>query len=435
MDPRAFVGTPRKSISTSHTVNALSELQRVLNSKNPANSRVGAGMRSMASISKALGKGGKIPYIGDEVDSDVKWVLGQLGIDSQTLFKVGQRNPGLAAQGTSASQTIFGKVISGIFGNVDIPIFQPLFENIYQQGVEFYKPPAPPLKVYEVSHYSDDVWKLAPKYKFLFVVQFTFNPPYFQDYDVPKRFAFLVQQSTRPSVKYHAESVNYYNFRTSMTTKAEFEDMKMSFIDAGDNSAMAFYKGYLQAMSPVTNYSTAEQAHDLESQGMNTTITNDARVPGMTTTIPTISRNSGSTGHLANEQKTILQSVRVYQIYNYGKKANVFSFFNPRILTLELDELGMDKDDGPSMLNLQFNYETMYIDLDKNMQDLGLSDLTNVGLYPMRFIGSPDMMRYAERINGGAVTEPPTPSEGSVVEQLYDNVKHGLIDTFLPGKN
>jgi hypothetical protein len=390
-DPRAFIskktGKTKSSISTSAAINAISEARRALDPRNPVASRVGAGLRGLVSISRAISAGGKLPVSIDRIPSDVKWVLNQVGINSQAIFKVGQFNKTVASAGEAAAKAVFGKVSSGTFTTKDIPVYQPPLERLAELDQQVYTPKLPPMRDITVSPYAMDLFAFAPKYKFLFVVQFTFNAPYMQDSNFQRQFAFVVKKSTRPGVKYNQEDVNYYNFRTHVTTKAEFDEMSMSFYDDGKNNVNAFYTAYIRAMSPITNYSDPSQVNNLENEGLLNNTNNGAmEIPGIVGAMPYSQMSSGSTGPLAESNKTIINNIRLFQVFDYGRKVNIFNFYNPRITTLDLDDVDMSSSEVNTM-DIKFVFESMYVDLDKPMQDVGLTDLTNQGLYPLRYNG------------------------------------------------
>jgi len=437
-DPRSYiskkVGKPAKSISTSNAIEAISQARRVLNGKNPIASRVGAGLKALVAISKAIGAGGKLPVSIDDVPSNVKWVLQQVGINTQAIFKVAQFNKGVAAAGESAAQAVFGKVSSGTFTTNDIPTYQPPLERLNTLDQSVYTPKLPPMREITVSPYAMDLFAFAPKYKFLFVVQFTFNDPYMQDSHFQKQFAFVVKKSTRPGVKYNMEDVNYYNFRTKVVTKAELEEMSMTFYDDGKNNANAFYTAYTRIMSPILNYSDPSQVLNLEAQGLTKDHFNSTMdVPGIIGAMPYTNQNSSSTGPLAKSNKTIINNIRLFQVYDYGQKVNIFTFYSPRLTSLDLDDVDMSNSEI-NLMDIKFNYESMYVDLARDMKEVNLEDLTNQGLYPLRYNGdgSATGMDTATMGEGVFSNQPmPTGNIGSV-NAIGDEFIHpdmGVVNT------
>lgn len=412
MDPRRIIGRSVRSISTSRGLNAMTEFCRAVNPNNPAATRVGSGLRSLVSISQALGKGGKLPVSIDNINSDVKWVLDTLGINSQSLFKAGQgkirdpetgelRNKTIAEAATEAAKGVFDRVKNGRFTINDIPIFRPPLEDAYRVARAdtlrtFNEVSEGVLNKVSASPYAVDLDRALPKYKFLFVVQFTFSPEYMQDQDFQRKFAFVIKQSTRPSVKYTMEDVNYYNFRTKVTTKAEFEEMNMEFYDDGRNSVHALYTAYTRAMSPVLNYASAKEMDMAEMEGMAGNFSS-SRVSGIQQQVPVIANGAGSTGPLANDNKNIIREIKLYHVYDNGRKVNIYTFINPRITSFELDDLDMAVSDI-NMVEMKFNYDSVHTEVDVAMNKVDFGALATA-LYPLRHVGNPQprgQINYAE---------------------------------------
>jgi hypothetical protein len=385
-------------------LNAVNEARRFFTATNPPASAVGAGLRALVSISKAIGLGGKLPVSIDNISGGVSWALGQVGINSQSVFKAATTNRGVVAAGQAAAAAVFGKVSSGAFTTQDITTYQPPLENLNYLVLSMPSPAQqPPLHDSQVSPYAMDLFAFAPKYKFMFVVQFTFNDPYMQDANFQRQFAFVVKKSTRPSVKYNMEDVNYYNFRTKVTTKADFEEMSMTFHDDIKNTVAAFYTAYTRAMSPVLNYSKWNETLKIDQQGMtNNTNSGKIDIPGIVGSLPYSKSSSGSTGPLADgaggegNTATIIKHIKLFHVYDYGRKVNVYNFYNPRIESLDLDDVDMSIDSEGNSLEIKFNYEAAYTELNLNMQDLGLEELTTQGAYPLRFNGDVGRVPYIE---------------------------------------
>lgn len=400
----------QKSISTSHALNALLEAKRALTASTPAASAVGAGLRSLVSISKAVGLGGKLPATLDNVSSNTKWVLNQLGINTHAIFEVGRTNKSVAAAGQAAVNSVFGKVAAGKFTKQDIPLYQPPLENLNRLSKQIFVPKAPPRYNIEVSPYAMDLFAYAPKYKFLFVVQFTFSPSYQALNSIQRQFAFLIKKTTRPSVKYTTDDVNYYNYRSKYITKTEFDEMSMTFYDDSKNSIGAFFTAYTRAMSPILNHEMANPTM-LESLGIpDATNTNMASIPGIQGGIPS-SQSSGSSASLADNNQTIIDNIKLYHVHDYGRRVNVYTFHNPRLTALDLDDMDMSSSDVNTM-DIKFVFDGFYVDLDQTISSTGLTDITTAGLYPLRENGSSSggNIQPNQTIQGG-----PTGSIGSIL--------------------
>ncbi len=205
----------------------------------------------------------------------------------------------------------------------------------------------------------------APKTKFLFVVQFNFVDSSVASIfnNDEKMTAFLVKTALRPTVKFDYEDINLYNFRTKLLKKTEYDPMTLSFYDDGQNNVGRFYSKYISMTSPVSRISNASI---YETNGMN--FSDPANL-------------SASTGPLINNTKTIFSNVNLYHIYDWGRRMTVYSFINPRIISLTPSELDMSSNE-PSELHLQFNYDGLFVNDDVDV-DSSITDLTNFGGLPI----------------------------------------------------
>lgn len=418
-DPRSFIsgifGKKAKSIAGSNGLQTMLNFCQAANPNNPASGRVSAGLKTLTGISKAIGKGGKLPVSVDNLSSNTKWVLGIVGIDSQALFKAGQaeRDPvtgqykqkSIVDAAMGAAEGVFNKVKKGQFSINDIPIFGPPLEAAYKlqktSQAEITAGVANSISQMDAMDYPSP-WAVdlanrthVPKFKFLFVVQFTFNAPYIGGDgagDVGRSAAFVVRKSSRPGIKYQMEDVNYYNFRTKVVTKSEFEDMSMSFYDDSANSVSTLHTAYVSAMSPIVNAFATDL---LEQQGMNSATYNDntfnngisgggAYTPSVTQ--PGLRNNSSSTGPLVNNHKTVIKEITLYHIFDYGRLCNKYTFVNPRIISFDLDDLDMTVSDITG-IDMKFNYETVHTELALPISAVAgtLTTLTQQGRYPMNF--------------------------------------------------
>jgi hypothetical protein len=469
---------------------------------------IGSGLRTLVSASNSINTGcGTLPSsIGASLESGVNWVLGAVGIPASAIAAVNNINPQMANLAQGQAMQIYNKVANGNFKLSDIPGSIADLQNLEKLANGIYPIPGIGSNAVSVecidSAYARDIAANAPKFKFLFIVQFVFADPYNKLHD----FAFMVKKSTRPTTKFTTEDVNYYNFRTKVTTKTEFEEMTMSFHDDNANNTMNFYNAYRNAISPVTNLdentfftATTEQGMDFTSTVSNATGPTKATtqstttplipvlpaippsiggvgvpaietingfasvpnpvstqlgtssIPGLISPIniagPTISGVSGlqsmapsipgstttttsralpptgpgipvnkytaSRGPLANDNLGVITQIKLFHIYDYGQKTNVYQFFNPRITSLDLDDLDMSAGSECNELTLKFNYDTVYIQTDVSLK----SDSTGVtnsnvmpnqagARYPLRYNGTAGAMDSAHTSQLASATQP-----------------------------
>lgn len=421
-DPRAFtVACPRKTPgktadrrSFGNAVGKVGDLQ-VLNDIGA--SKIGTGLRTLASVSNSIRTGcGALPTsIGNALDAGANWVLENTGIAPTVVNALQDFHPAIANQAYGQAKQIFQKVKQGNFKLTDIPGALQDFQNLERLGRNIFTPSTAEQQAIEIcegiSPYAIDLLNHAPKYKFLFVVQFVFNSPYTDLKDLD--FAFVVKTSSRPNVKIDMEDVNYYNFRSKFITKTSFEEMKMSFHDdtgfgrgtstnnafanpSGErgNNALRFYNAYMRATSPITNNSSAVELLAAKDEGMEFAALDFPEVVEGTIRAPRYSASSGplasspeSRGGTGSATTNIISEIKLFHVYNYGHNMNVYKFFNPRISSLMLDDLDMAASTEGSEVSLSFNYDSVYIDtgVPLNSKEYSVGNLFPGALYPLRY--------------------------------------------------
>lgn len=418
---------------------------------------IGKGLRTLSSISNTIRQGcGSLPTsiggaLGGGLDGGANWVLDHVGIARTAVDAASSFHPAIANQGLGQAKVIFEKVKQGNFKTSDIPGVLQDIQNLERLGRNIFTPSATENKTLmercEASPYALDLISRAPKYKFLFVVQFVFNNPY--DYLADHDFAFMVKRSTRPSVNFQMEDLNFYNFRSKTPTKTDFEIMDMAFYDDNLNNSTMFYKLYTEAMSPITNRQS--MLHP-ELSGLDFTRANtgpatreDIARDSVNGTFPNFnvatngtapdSLNSSSLGPLraaragTDDQSvynvSIIKEIKLFHVYDYGKFMNVYRFFTPRITNLVQDGLDMSNGSEGSEMSLKFAYDSVYIDasVPMNSSDYAITDTQRGALYPLRYNdGTGDAARISASTpappkageNCGATTNtknPPPPSD------------------------
>ena len=364
--------------------------------------KVGQGLRTLASVSNTIRQGcGALPTsigsaVGSGLDAGVSWVLDNVGIASTTIDAVRQFQPGIANQALGQAESIFQQVKAGNFKTTDVPGALQDLQNLERLGRNIFTPSTREnqslTEVCEASPYAIDLVARAPKFKFLFVVEFVFNQGYGSLHTLA--FPFVVKRSSRPNIRYQMEEVNYYNYRTKVVTKTEFEEMNMSFHDDTQNYAMRFYNAYLRAYTPIANIPNPEGLLDAESNGMNFAQTLSGTNPlgpgdGNAGDIPS-NYYTGSSGPLASGNKTLLQEIRLMHVFDFGQKMNVFRFFNPRISQLQLDEVDMSMSSEGTDFSCTFAYDSVYVVTDLSLQNSQFNTEQRQAnpIYPLRYNGS-----------------------------------------------
>jgi hypothetical protein len=185
-----------------------------------------------------------------------------------------------------------------------------------------------------------------PKYKFWFVVKFFFKEDFAAELGKnAENMTFLVKTASRPKVSFDYEEYNMYNFKTKFLKRSTFSPIQMVFYDDGSNQATTFHKKYLELMIPsmsMANPSLFEHNQfifDGSPEGNSSSI---QPLPGK------------------SHNKTILDRVEIYHLYDWGKSINVYRFHNPKITNFDLSDLDMESSEM-SDISLEFEYDSFNI--------------------------------------------------------------------------
>lgn len=359
--------------------------------------KIGAGLRTVASISNSIRTGcGAMPSsIGESLDSGANWILEQTGIGPSVVQALQGFNPSVANHTYGQAKQIYEQVKEGRFKFGDIPGYIQDFTNLERLANGIFTPAAGDVQTSlgehcEASPYALDLIARAPKYKFLFVVQFIPEAGYSglgsQAFG-PLDIAFTVKRSSRPDVKFVHDDVNYYNFRSKVHTRTEYQEMNMAFHDDTLNYATAFYKAYLQAMSPISALETTD-SNLLEEGGMDF-VGNTLNQGGIMNMAPG-SSYAASMGTLAGDAKQVFKEIRLYHLFDYGHSMNVYRFHNPRLSSLSLDDLDMAIGTEGSELSMTFSYDSVFIDNvsvnpSMNGGKYNIAELQRGAVYPLRY--------------------------------------------------
>lgn len=384
-----------------------------------AGGKIGSGLRTLASISNTIRTGcGALPSsISSTLDAGANWVLEQTGLAPTVINTLQAFNPSVANQAYGQAKVIFDRVKNGRYKFKDIPgtmqdliNFERLARNIYTPGGDDAQSSLG--ERCTASPYAVDLIGRAPKYKFLFIIEFVPSAPYASLNDAdrgPLNMAFVVKRTSRPNVKFVHSDVNYYNYRTKVATRTEFEDMSMTFHDDTQNHAVEFYRSYMRAMSPITGIENPDTAL-LEQSGM--AFIDNSNLPNEVNNTIEANRYSASKGPLAGDVKQIFSEIRVYHVYDNGHMMNVHRFLNPKISSLSLDDLDMSQGSEGTEMSMIFNYDSVYIETVSVSTELNggkyrLADLQRGAIYPLRYNAGADATEGPQQSSiqpGGQVT-------------------------------
>lgn len=334
---------------------------------------LGEGLRTLAGISNSIRTGcGSLPsVIGDSLDQGANWVLSLMGFAPAVIESLRAFQPGIANQAWGQAQQIYQHIQSGTFKITDIPSYLQDFQNLERLARGIFTSGDDRLNglssTCEASPYAVDLIARAPKYKFMFLVQFVTAPGYNTLDPILRGMAFVVKKSTRPHITFHTEDVNYYNHRTKLITKTEYGDMSMTFHDDITNNTTRVYSAYLKAMSPTSNLTPGivPSSESLEQMGMSfdgsTLQMGEAQIEH---SIPS-NTYAGSIGLLSNDNKQqIFKKIILYHVFDNGNTVTAYQFINPRITELIPDDVDMSIGSEGNEMTLTFTYDYVYVEAD-----------------------------------------------------------------------
>lgn len=371
--------------------------------------KISAGLRTLASISDSIrdGKPGSSGLFGigaiagsvlDKINTSAEAatnaVLGAVGIDATAATIARDFNPGVVNRAVGQARGIADKVRNGNFNVSDIPsVFQDIQNlDILLGGIYTPDKEREQQTICEPSPYATDLVRRQPKFKFLFVVEFKINSELFGKESIDSvDIAFVVHNSTRPTIEFDYEELNMYNLRTRVPKRTSFGPMTMRFYDDDYNQAFDFYTQYLKFMSPIANLDPETTPLIEEISIGNPQYSTYGKFTG----------SSSSLGALAGETaKTILNEIRLYHLFNWGQNVNIYRFYNPRITSMQLDDLSM-AESGPTEVSLEFSYDGVNIvpygkfdstvsgddTLTSRVNLQGKSQGINGAFYPLHYTG------------------------------------------------
>ncbi len=382
-DPRKFLtgncpgnAAPQtRKASFFRTVGQIGDLEILNNVDN----EIGQGLRALETISNQirLGQGAPKDFSDSETSDEAGTdkVLEQVKIDPNQTRTEGLRfNPAVANRALGQANAIFERVRQGNYEVRDIPEAIQDLGNLKQLlGGIFTEDRINANPFCDPSPYAMDLIAYAPKHKFMFVVEFQFNDGFKEDYS-HLNFAFVVKRTTRPNINFEYEDVNYYNFRSKVLKKSEFQNMTMTFYDDMKDQALKFYNEYLQSISPVARTGIDGHRALFEESGMTFTNKGDNAV------------NSASIQAVGDTTKTIIDYCQLYHIVQGGNNVDIYRFDNPRFQALQLDDLDMTDGGTGTEVTVEFNYDGLEIQPAEPMDSVmakRITTLTEGGKFPI----------------------------------------------------
>lgn len=325
------------------------------------------------------------------------YVLDQAGVPQASLASVNRFQPGAVNQAYGQAQQIWEKVKQGNFELSDIPEYFQDVQNLFQLASGIYTESGGTSRartLCDASPYAVDLVAFAPKFPFLFVVEFVFTDEYQQwaltqdaANDFAKNTAFVVQTASRPEVKFNHETVNMYNYRTHVPTRTEFAPMKMTFFDDNKDNALRMYTAILRAMSPITNNENIFEQTQEQIENDSMAFNNATKNTYSTTNQGVETRlYNASIGPLAGMNTfSLFKEIKIYHLADYGQVVDVYRFLRPKVTTIKMSDLDM-QNSQPSMFEFEFAYDALYVE-PRNKHIIDSKEITTKtegGLYPIR---------------------------------------------------
>lgn len=379
-------------LPTTNKKNTLSLLGKVgdLEVLNEVGNDIGQGLRTLGQISDSIrNRNGIVPEVfrgaSNAIDAGTDAVLTTLSFNPRQVRDQASRlNPGVANRALGQAEAIYDSVTEGRLDEFeDIPGAIQDFQNLERLvGGIITGNPRREARFRDqcVSPYARDLVNRAPKHKFMFVVEFVLNEPYAGQFteDVLKELAFVVKRTSRPNISFDYEEVNYYNFRSKVLKRQEYQPMSMAFYDDHNGKAITFWNRYLEAISPLARFQNAGDSvfqKLLEERGMDF----ENSTAGTSSLDP---QGGGASGSAT----TVIDKIKLYHFYKAGTRFDLYTFSKPKIMELQLDELDMSQSEGNEVA-FTFGYDALFMEtglLTNQAISNEIDQLTEQGDYPLR---------------------------------------------------
>lgn len=339
----------------------------------------------------------------DSVNSGARSFAGQ-GINqvTQTVFETAGINPGLVPadpngqniynNATQAAEFVGGQLLQGAMDKADLP--GPVGQLSALAFVQQQQAQRTPQELADpacgISAYARDLIKYAPKFNFMFMVNITFQPAY-QHLGVQEhnkidpseeiQFKYLCKYFSRPNISVEYEDINMYNFRSKVATKVTYEPLTLRLYDDMKNSSLTFFEKYLKTRSPIArrhpNESNIYEQHGMnfDQQTAGSGSGPSSELQGGSGTLGGLLPNPDGDGHSIS----IIKNIEVYQIFDYGRKINRYTFINPKITQFDLSDFDMENSTEPSYIEIQSAYDSMFIETDIAIDDVDVEEHSKLG--------------------------------------------------------
>jgi len=344
----------------------------------------------------------------ESTENGANVVLDAVGIGRGALDAVNNIDAGVANRALGSAKQIFDQAKQGNFSLDDIPSAFQNLQNLEILVRSIFVPTQLEDSVINElnrglclpSPFAIDLIKRAPKNKFSYIVEIQFSPAYAEwNKLVTPGIAFVTKRATRPQVDFQYDEVNMYNYWTQVIKRVQFNPVQMTFYDDNTGMATNFYAQYMRAISPITNKNFQSQKAGVsgayEGDSMNFTNTDDDQdlinynLPAYSASVGALRDDAG------NPTKGLLERITLYHLGQYGDTITSYHMFNPRITSLQPDELSMQDSGEGSEFTFEFSYDSLFVDPNQKTEEFGTQNVSKLtggngeALYPLEIVPTP----------------------------------------------
>lgn len=204
-----------------------------------------------------------------------------------------------------------------------------------------------------------------PKLKFLFKVEFGFDPKLQPDYPQlfganANDFTFMIKSVDRPKVDFeYEEEVNQYNFRTKVLKKITHRELTLTFMDDVGNRVFEFFRTLMLIYSPITRGGLDREQHGGKPEA-KVDAPSGMTFKGLKTGF------NAHRGVINSEAGQAIRYIRISQFFmdpsatslSSAPKMVYWDFINPRLKSFDLDDMNHETSDA-NLLTMMFDYDWM----------------------------------------------------------------------------
>lgn len=217
--------------------------------------------------------------------------------------------------------------------------------------------------------FRPDMYKNAPKFKFLFHTVFNVNPDILKKTDLPPNFGVLVRDAKLPAFTFNTHTMNQYNRKRIVQTKIKYDPVQITFHDDNGDTInklwVAYYSYYYaDGGKPKVEFGGARGSFNPESR---VTLDEVANYNQRTIYDPAIA-NSNDWGYIGEPPNTtsttaskvkapFFNNITIFGFHNHSFTA--YTLVNPMITSFAHDTYSYDEGGGVMKNSMTVDYETV----------------------------------------------------------------------------